>query len=235
MIEQLQITNKWFTEGIPPAYITAPWQEPNSDKNTMRPDLTGKVNYRLNSLGYRDLEFSDNMLNNSIWCVGHSDVLGMGVDEPETWCRRLEELTGNQTVNLGIAGASYDTIARVITSGLKKYKPTLIIVQNTTMERKEYISEDFQQIVLPNFPKDMLPHNDVWKYSDNETAIYDYERNLNLIQSACKANNVRLIMFNIPDRWDLIKQFPAHDKEHIGPKVHEDIANYLIAQVTQAV
>lgn len=214
MIEQLKLTNKWFVEGISPAYLLAPWQQ------------NGIVTGSLNSLGYRDVEFNDN-LNDSIWCMGHSDVLGMGVDEHETWCRRLEKLTNIKTINLGIAGASYDTISRTITSGLKKYKPRTIIVQNTTKERKEYITSDFQQIVLPNFPKDKLPHDDVWRYSDDETATYDFERNVNLIESVCKANNVKLIMFDIPDRWDLIKQYPATDNEHIGPKIHEDISLYL--------
>lgn len=231
MITDLQITSDWYTNGIPPANIVAPWQKPKSDKINMKPDMSNLIRYRLNSYGYRDAEWIDSDLNDSIWCVGHSDTLGMGVPVTDTYCHKLQLLAKTKTINLGIAGASYDTFSRIIGSGLKKYKPKAIVVQSTTHGRKEYITDSFQQLVLPNFTKDMLPHDEVWKHSDYVTEQYDYERNINLIQYACRANDVKLIMFDLPNRWELIKEHPASDNLHIGEHIHEQISQYLYQQL----
>jgi hypothetical protein len=227
MITSLQITSEWFSNGIPRTALVAPWQPANLNSNTMRPDFSGKVHYSTNSLGYRDTEWTDSDLNDSVWCVGHSDTMGLGVDIQSTYQIKLQSLLATRTINLGIAGASYDTFSRVIASGLKRYKPKHIILQATTKERKEYITDDFKQLVLPSFPTTMLPHNDVWRYSDESTATYDFERNISLIQYACEASNVKLTMFDLPNRWDLIKSDPAHDNQHIGPKTHTMISEYL--------
>lgn len=226
MITELKITNKYFLDGIPSANFFAPWQTPNLDTINMKPDLSNMVHYKLNSLGYRDQEFTPELLNNSIWCIGHSDTMGMGVDYKDTWPSLLKTL-GHNTVNLGIAGASYDTFSRIVSSGLKIYKPKTIVLQATTKERKEYVSNDFKQVVLPNFPRDMLPHDDVWKYSDESTEDYLFERNMNLIKYACDSVNVKLISFDIPQRWDYIKQYPAYDNQHIGPEIHKQISLYV--------
>lgn len=230
MITDLQITSKWYINDIPRADVVAPWQLPNLDTINMKPDMSNQIRYKLNSYGYRDIEWTESDLNDSIWCVGHSDTMGMGVEHTETWSYRLGSLTKSKTVNLGIAGASYDTFSRVIGSGLSKYKPKTIIIQGTTPERKEYITQDFQQLVLPSFTRDMLPHDNVWKYTDNVTEQYEFERNINLIQYACIANNVQLIMFDLPDRWDYIKLYPAKDNLHIGPYIHEQISQWLFSK-----
>ena len=193
----------------------------------MYPDESGKVNYKLNSLGYRDVEWTDYDLNNSIWCVGHSDVFGMGVQENQTWCRLLEHTTGIKTINLGIAGAAWDTIARTVVCGLKKYNPRYVIIQATTPDRKEFITEKFQQVVLPSLPDSMLPHKNVWADHDNETAHYQIEKNLELINAVCED----AIIFNIPNRWDLIKMDPAADNQHIGPITHLAVSQYLVQRL----
>lgn len=223
MIVDLQITSEHFKPGIPRPGKWAPWHKENTTITTMFPDLSGKTSYTFNSLGYRDKEWTDDDINNSIWCVGHSDTMGMGVDIQDRYSSKLIY----PTINLGIAGASYDTFSRVISNGLLKYKPKTIILQSTTKERKEYITDDFQQLVLPSFPKELLPHKDVWKYSDDSTATYDFERNISLIKYACKATNTRLIMFDITDRWEHIKLDPAYDNQHIGPRTHTMISDYL--------
>lgn len=226
-MEDFTIETKWFGSGIPPANLLAPWQKPLLDTNIMYPDESGKVHYKLNSLGYRDKEWTDDVLNNSIWCVGHSDVFGMGVEEDQTWCRHLQNLSGIDTVNLGIAGASWDTIARTIVCGLKTYRPKNIIIQATTPDRKEFITEKFQQIVLPSLPNNMLPHKNVWADHDNETSQYQIEKNIELIKAVYKD----VIIFNIPNRWDLIRQDPAADNQHIGAATHLQVSQYLVQRL----
>lgn len=230
-METFTIDSLWFGSGIPSASKVAPWQSPNLDSNIMYPDETKTINYKLNSLGYRDKEWTDDDLNNSIWCIGHSDVFGIGVQESNTWCRLLESEVGIKTINLGIAGAAWDTISRTLVSGLKKYTPKYVIIQATTPDRKEFITEKFQQVVLPSLPDNMLPHKNVWADHDNETAQYQVEKNLELIKAVCKD----AIIFNIPNRWDLIKKDPAVDHQHIGPATHREISKYLAQQIEKVV
>lgn len=229
MIKDLHVTNNWFIEGIPLANVFAPWQQPNTVSDTMKPDTTGQVEYRLNNYGYRDEYWIDDDFNDSIWCVGHSDTLGMGVKFEDTYCSLLR--TEYKTINLGIAGASYDTFSRVICSGLSKYKPKLIILQGTTKERKEYVSREFQQLILPNFPIDMLPYKDVWRHNDEVTDEYNFERNMKLINLSTKLYNIPLITFDFDNRWDLIRKCPAVDNQHIGPEIHKNVTIQLLEQL----
>lgn len=229
MVEDFSLSNHWFEAGIPAASLTAPWQQPYLETTKMYPDETGLVEYKLNSLGYRDEDWTEDDLNDSVWCIGHSDVFGMGVRVEETWTRRLQQISCIRTVNLGIAGASWDTIARVVTCGLKSYTPTYVIIQATTPDRKEFINKDFKQVILPSLPETMLPYKDVWRYHDSDTSQYQTEKNLELIKMACK--DTRLIIFDLPNRWDIIASDPAVDKQHIGPTTHLSIARHLAQQI----
>lgn len=213
----------WFASGIPNANLVAPWQSPNLNTNTMYPDETGTIQYILNSKGYRDVEWQG---MDGVWCIGHSDVFGIGVDVEQTWPRLIGGM------NLGIAGASWDTISRTICSGLSMHTPSCIIIQSTTKERKEFISNSKCQVVLPNMPTELLPHKEIWKYSDDTSEQYSYEKNLALIILACRANNIKLIMFELEDRWESIRQDPAVDNQHIGPATHSKIAEYLKQQLS---
>ena len=229
MIKDIHVTNNWFIQGIPLANIFAPWQQPNTVSDTMKPDTTGQVEYRLNNYGYRDEYWIEDDFNDSIWCVGHSDTLGMGVKYEETYCSLLRK--HYKTINLGIAGASYDTFSRVICSGLIKYRPKCIILQGTTKERKEYVTKEFQQLILPNFPVDMLPYKDVWRHTDEVTDEYNFERNMQLIKLSTQLHYVPLIMFDFDDRWKLIKENPACDNQHIGAKIHETVSVELLERL----
>lgn len=221
IVRKIIESTNWFENGLPDAFAVAPWQKANLETDTMYPDKTKKIHYKLNSKGYRDVEWTDADLNDSIWCVGHSDVFGIGVHERETWARLVDG------VNLGIAGAGWDTLARIVCSGLSQYKPKCIVIQSTTKERKEYITKDFHQVVLPSMPAALLPHDDVWTYCDDTTFDYNYEKNLALIKAVCEAKSVPLILFEFKDRWGSISNDPAVDGQHIGPSTHQIIANFV--------
>ena len=222
-----KFTEEWFEIGIPNTSKTAQWQVPLYDGMSMYPDESETIHYKLNSLGYRDQEWTDNELTNSIWCVGPSDVVGVGVKNEDTWCRQLEKITNKKTVNLGINGASWDTIARVINSATKKYKPLAIIIMSTTDERREFVNKNIQTVVLPFMPEDKLPYKDFYKYIDDVNNRYNVEKNLNLIKLSCENNSIDYYIFNVPDRWNLIKEFPAADNMHLGPAIHKKIAEEL--------
>ena len=231
MIKTASTSSNWFINGIPSATQVAKWQLSNSDSKIQYPDMTGTISYQTNSKGYRDIEWCADDLNDSIWCLGHSDVFGVGVELASTWPVVLERLSGIKTINLGVVGGAWDTISRIVFSGLSAYKPKHIFIQATTKERREYISDTFQSTVLPSMPSNMLPHKEVWKYIDDTNSEYSYEKNIALITAACNAARVKIHIFEFSDRWSLIKQDPAVDLEHIGPATHAKIAEYLKHQL----
>ena len=223
-IKPFEAPAKWFGKGIPDAFVVAPWQSKDLKTNVLFPDETGTVEYHLNSKGYRDVEWSDDDLNDSIWCVGNSDVFGLGVANEHTWVRVLEKKSGIKTINLGIAGAAWDTIARIVACGLRRYKPRAVIVQTTTPDRREYISNSKQQIVLPSLPASLFSDQTFWKYVDEENSQYCLEKNISLISASCDANDIPSLIFELTDRWDIVKQDPSADKTHYGVDTHHKIA-----------
>ena len=227
MIKTASTSSNWFVKGIPSATQIAKWQQSNAISKIQYPDMTGTIHYQTNSKGYRDIEWTNHDLNDSIWCLGHSDVFGVGVELSATWPAVLEQLSGFKTVNLGVVGGAWDTIARIVFSGLSVYKPKHIFIQATTKERREYISDKFQSTVLPSMPASMLPHNEVWKYIDDTNSEYIYEKNIAVITAACKAAGVKVHIFEFADRWSLIRQDPAVDLEHIGTSTDTKVAEYL--------
>lgn len=223
VIKQYENKSKWFAPGIPPANLVAFWQQPNEAKTSLYPDDSNTITYKLNSLGYRDVDWSDSELEHSIWCVGGSDVLGIGVEQEQTWPSRLSELSGMLTTNLGIAGGAWDTFARVVISGLQKYRPVMILIQATPEVRREFVNKEKQTLVLPM----LQPYEDFYKHLDEESDQYNVEKNIQLIQVACQNLGVDCYIFDLDDRWKIIKQDPSIDNTHIGPNTHNQIAEEL--------
>lgn len=233
MVEKFSVDNHWFNSGLPKADVTAPWQIPNLKTNKMYPDDSGTVSYELNSLGYRDKEWTDWDLENSVWCIGNSDTFGTGILVDNTWVKQLEKISPYKTVNLGINGASWDTIARVVSSGLKDRQPQAIVIQATTLDRREYITNNLQQIVLPSLPEEMFSDQQFWKYVDDTNSRYSLEKNLALIDTACRAAGVKYFIFSIANRWERVKKDPAADNQHLGAATHLEIAKQLLNEVSK--
>jgi hypothetical protein len=230
-ISKFQYDKKWFGVGLPDAWLTAPWHKESIETDKFYPDLSGSVNYKSNSKGYRDVEWSPDDLNNSIWCVGHSDVAGMGVDYNSIWPVLLEKSTGIKTVNLGIIGGSWDTISRVVSSALTTHKPRFICIQATMRDRREYITNERQQVVLPSMEDERQVDLNFWKFIDEENSQYSLEKNITIIDLACRVAGVQYIIFDFADRRDIIRKYPAADGKHIGAVPHRMVSEYLTAEL----
>jgi len=67
---------------------------------------THKVNYKINSKGYREKEFDTLDWANSVVIFGCSEVWGVGVDDSSTIVSFLSKLIKFPVINLGVAGSS---------------------------------------------------------------------------------------------------------------------------------
>jgi len=230
-ISRFRYDKKWFGLGIPDANLTAPWQVPNLATNKFYPDISGKIDYTFNSKGYRDVEWNELDFNDSIWCVGHSDVAGVGVNQNEAWPFLLQNATGLKTINLGVIGGSWDTISRVVSSALTTHKPKFIFIQATTRDRREYITNERQQVVLPSMEDERQVDLNFWKFIDEENSQYSLEKNITIIDLACRVAGVEYMIFDFADRRETIREYPAADGKHIGVVPHRMVSEYLTAEL----
>lgn len=99
-------------------------------------DYPYEIYYNFNSRGFRGPEWP-NDLKNAIWCLGDSATLGTGSPIEHTWAFLLEKETGIKTINVSIAGASNEYIARMSQIVSSVVKPLAIVHQWSFIHRRE--------------------------------------------------------------------------------------------------
>lgn len=98
-----------------------------------------KVNYTLNSHGYRTREFEDIDWKNSIVIFGCSRIFGTGVDDSHTIPTFLEEFANTPVINMGMSGTSIQFALHNSLMLYKKYGiPKAVIYGMTGIGRYLY-------------------------------------------------------------------------------------------------
>jgi len=129
--------------------------KPNSVGYCAGTDLSGKVAYRYNSLGYRGEEFNPNA-DFHIFVFGASEGFGCGVDENRVWCNQFRRRMARHLnirpdainlLNFSMNGGSTDYITRSLVSQLNLFKPDVVLVGLGNRRRAELFPEQgvFQQ------------------------------------------------------------------------------------------
>jgi hypothetical protein len=93
------------------------------------------VSYHYNSRGFRDKEWPKD-LSKAIWCVGDSFTVGLGQPFEETWPYLLQKKLNKRCLNLGEDGCSNDTISLRAEEIYKLYKPKLIVIMWSYLNRR---------------------------------------------------------------------------------------------------
>jgi len=102
-----------------------------------------KVEYNMNSLGYRTKEFDEHDWKESIVVFGCSCVFGVGVDNEQTLPHYISELTARNVINLGIPGGSNQRMLDLSLAMKRKYgEPYSIIMMWTCMDRLPYYTKN---------------------------------------------------------------------------------------------
>jgi hypothetical protein len=104
------------------------WNKNKADIDSYYSDTN--VIYTFNEMGYRTHPF-DSIEKDFILCLGCSYTEGIGVGDADTWPAKLEQLSGMQTINLGMGGCSTPSIVinstQWIRSGMPK--PSAVVLQ----------------------------------------------------------------------------------------------------------
>ena len=176
-----------------------------------------KVDYQFNSRGFRDREWPAN-LQDSLWVIGDSHVLGLGVPERLLFTRLLEEITGKKVINLGSYSAFNIWISLSCESILNEIQPKNLIVAWTHLSKRIRPDEPF------SYSKDNLTH-----FHKCVNMIIRASKNCNVIQM-CSPNILEKDDINYFLKYKkfigLVDQIDyARDGFHIGVETHRQIAN----------
>lgn len=98
-----------------------------------------QVSYNYNSRGFRDSEWPESVydMENAVWCVGDSFTVGIGSPYQHTWPCILQKVTGQQTINISMTGASNNWISRRASQILRDVQPRTMIIHWSYDHRRE--------------------------------------------------------------------------------------------------
>lgn len=158
------------------------------------------VKYTFNEMGYRTHSFNS-IEKDFVLCLGCSYTEGIGVGDADTWPAKLEQLSGMQTINLGMGGCSTQSIminsTQWIRSGMPK--PSAVVIQIPEVTREPTISL-----------KSQVAHNiNPW---DTQRGL-DNNKSISTIFMECTRPNYEpgsIVDENYHDRWRNYRdRFPA--------------------------
>jgi hypothetical protein len=239
MIIDADITHDgYISKKFPSAFDVAPWQEPDREiSNWFLPHYIN-IKYRFNRYGFRDINWNEDDFPKSIFCFGCSQTVGVGIEEDLTWTKIVSKKLEIPVCNMGITGASNDTISRTLISATSYCKPKAVFCLLTNPERREIIKKNVMITVFPRInevadhhKKKYIDPQDFNCYINNSDEVsdqYNRDKNILLIKSWCESQRIDLILadYSIPVR-EIILQDMAADGRHIGKRTHEQIANFF--------
>lgn len=190
--------------------------------NEVAQDRTGwpEVTYDINSHGFRCPPFQTiDYTKQQILVVGCSFSFGMGLNQNHLWHDYLNDgFPEAQIWNLGVPGCSNDTITRLVYRAAPVIRPSIIIIQWSHFNRREYITDTNRiKRILPNHPRFHTDATEAYKgFFDMHNKFNDqycFDKNLAFMSMIAKGHNIIFL-------WDIIDNFPlidyARDDEHPG-------------------
>lgn len=178
---------------------------------------TTPISYDYNCFGFRinsrseETESSDTKI---IACFGCSQTFGAGLPYEETWPYLLQKKLQNkvQIKNYGKSGCAADTIVRLIHNYLENNTPYAICCLLPDMFRRElfeYYGKDIRTFNLLEGKElkgmdlkqkcgakgyNYLDYQAYHRLSGEDNCMYQYIKNIKMIESLCKARGVKIVI-----------------------------------------
>jgi hypothetical protein len=244
--------NKYFYPHIPPSWVAASpmkkvagstfrWgndlfpESPDSPKNAKY--NIDDVEYVINSLGYREKEIENSYMDYDELFIGlgHSSSAGVAIPENDVYLRRIENsLNNSRVLNLSIAKASPDTIARmascVVPYFLDKCKKLSLIIMWPQDVRREVFLDNFHESVTAYSDP---PYKNYFLGIDNTSCKYNRDKNKHMIELISNAYNIDV--FVVP--WIMysmsLDDLDDIARDGVSPSVswHKKFADEIIKQI----
>lgn len=233
-----QYKDKFFRSEIPEAYADIKSNELKLEEykskilnlNQWYPD----IEFKLNNLGYRsNFDYSVDELKDKkiVACFGCTDTFGMNLNYSDIWPTILSnEIKDFTVLNLGIIGASADTVSRILIklSGVLELSHVCILWPHNN--RREFVSKEYTGIITTHNKMD-VPYEDYWDFIDWKSDNYNFFKNLHLCKNLCENKNINFNDLTI-NRFD--KKVPFDYKGNyyaLGVNSHRAIANYFSKKI----
>jgi hypothetical protein len=122
------------------------WVAPDTHENFLKNPVPGytetSIIYQYNKHGFRTTDFELNSSKKSVLCLGCSFTEGIGLNSEQTWPDLLRPYFPDHMVyNLGVAGSSSDTVARLLTNVGSLLNTSHVFIVWPTVGRYETYSE----------------------------------------------------------------------------------------------
>ena len=151
------------------------------------------ISYTYNGRGFRDHEWPS-CLQQSIWCIGDSFTVGLGLPFELTWPQQIRTNLNVDTVSVAMDGASNQWIARKACRVLEQIRPKHMIVMWSYFHRRESSNQtltDMSRRIHHSGP------------ATDETIDYDdFENCVKLVNDANK--DTTIIHMFIPNCHDVV-------------------------------
>jgi hypothetical protein len=164
-------------------------------KKTMPPGWSEtSIIYRCNSYGYRTTEFDFASPLPTILCLGCSFTEGIGNKEEDTWVSIIKNSFPQYNVyNLGVGGASNDTIARILTNVVSLFNPEHVFILWTHFNRFEsyHTPSPKNSPIELHGPWDKISTDTLFLYDDPQS-YNNFAKNKLLVNQLSKNYNFKL-------------------------------------------
>mgnify|MGYP003633016227 FL=1 len=188
-----------------------------------------KVEYQYNSRGFRDYEWPAD-LSDVIWCVGDSFTEGLGQPFEETWPCVLQEKTGRRCINIGVNGASNDTIRMRVQDISESYNAKNIVIMWSYLHRRRGAEGDVQQD-----PDSFGDKEDLENFSENLKAVDQLPTNIihTIIPNSIDSNRLLpYFMQKFGSKFKIVEQIDwARDHHHFDIKTSVKIVDWILGEI----
>jgi hypothetical protein len=223
------IQNFWQDKLLPEAWSWHPRnceepyygvdRPPNCDQNWNIP-----ISYKFNKNGFRTYNFELDCKEINI-ALGCSQTLGVGLPVEMTWPFLIERETNTKTFNLGLGGASSDTVARLLTniSGLFDIA-NVYILWPSDCRFENYIENDIVEI-LPN----RAALEQVW-YMNQSNSQQRFYKNQVIVHNLQRLHNFKLHELHYDTTNWRIRGDLARDQIHSGYKSNLNLVKLFLTK-----
>lgn len=203
-------------------YWMYPDDEPGFAKNQTPGYTETSVTYRMNSHGYRGIEFNE-AADFKILVSGCSHTFGIGINEEDLWCNQFSQrISGAKVYNLALGGRSPDYVVRSIYKTIDIIKPNLVMVMWPDQSRFERPAQDGVSMAWWT-ATDEYYLND---FTDEKYQQYNFEKNQIFLENLCASRSVPLIALTYDHcSRNVNKRDAARDGMHDGPVWNHQVAN----------
>lgn len=188
-----------------------------------------EITYTFNLDGFRCNNFKTS--SNAMF-LGCSTTIGNGLKLEDTYPEIIAKDLNLNCCNLGIDGASNDTVFRLFYAYFQKLNPDVVVVLSPFMERLEFITNNAPIILRPTQlgkTTDKIDSRFKSFYTtiitEDDNFILNREKNMQAIRSFCLTKGKKLVVLN---REDIEHIDNARDLIHPGRQSHKLIAKKVL-------